>query len=294
MNADAVKLPLANTAPWGYTIGIPILYRLTDMTTIAPQVKLRVSIGQKVRQLRQDRRWTQTQLAELLGLSQNRLSEVEHGKGSLTAEQLLTVLKTFNVSLDQFVPAKAETVSELQNALARLGAAHLAESQDVLPTERLKDALDVIRETLASYESPRQIAALAPVLASHAEGLNLSKLKFDLEQVGLGHRLGWVLENTLEAIRAELAGKLPAEWARKYGTAGFLLFDFLSTAWPKSGPSRHGAREADKIIDRGIASEKTLTEVRAASSKISRKWGIVSRFQVVDFVEALRAARDIH
>ncbi|MCX5796960.1 MAG: helix-turn-helix transcriptional regulator [Elusimicrobia bacterium] len=264
------------------------------MTTIAPQTKLRISIGQKVRQLRQDRRWTQTQLAELLGLSQNRLSEIEHGKGSLTAEQLLTILKTFNVSLDQFVPAKTETVGELQNALARLGAAHLVESHDVLPTERLKDALDVIRETLASYESPRQIVALAPVLANHAEGLNLAKLKFDLDQVGLGLRLGWVLENTLAALKAELAGKPTAEWARKYGTAGFLLSDFLSDAWPKAGPSRPGAGKADKIIDRGIASEKTLEEVRAAASSISRRWGIVSRIHVADFVEALRAARGIH
>lgn len=294
MSAEAVELPLANPAPGGYTIGIPILYRLTDMANIALQTKLRASIGQKVRQLRQDRRWTQTQLAELLGLSQNRLSEVEHGKGSLTAEQLLTILKTFNVPLDDFSPSKAETVSELQNALARLGAAHLVESHDVLPTQRLKDALDVIRETLASYESPRQIVALAPVLANHAESLNLAKLKFDLEQVGLGHRLGWVLENTLEALKAELAGKPSAEWARKYGTAGFLLHDFLSDAWPKSGPSRHGAERADKIIDRGIASEKTLAEVRAASSDISRKWGVVSRIHVADFVEALRASRDLH
>ena len=263
------------------------------MTNRAPDERLRATIGQKVRRLRQDRRWTQAQLAELLGLSQNRLSEVEHGKGSLTAEQLLTVLKTFNVPLDYFLLQKAEITSELQNALARLGAAHLVESRDVLPTERLKDALDVIRETLASYESPRQIAALAPVLVNYADGLSLAKLKFDLEQIGLGHRLGWLLENTLVAIRAELAAEPKAKWAAKYSTAGFLLLSFLSDAWPQGRPSALGGR-GDKIIDRGIASEKTLVEVRASSSKISRKWGIVSQFQVADFVEALRAARDTH
>ena len=287
-------MPLTNQSFTPYTIGIPIKYRYTDMAIKTPDVRLRAAIGQKVRQLRQDRRWTQARLAELLGLSQNRLSEVEYGKGSLTAEQLLTVLKTFNVPLDYFVPQKAEIISELQNALARLGAAHLVESRDVLPTQRLKDTLDVIRETLASYESPRQIAALAPVLVNHAEELNFAKLKFDLEQVGLGHRLGWLLENILEAIRAELAAEPKAKWAAQYSTAGFLLFDFLSGAWPKGRASEPGGGRGDKIIDRGIASEKTLAEVSAESSKISRKWGIVSQFQVSDFVAALRAARDIH
>ncbi|MFA6318238.1 MAG: helix-turn-helix transcriptional regulator, partial [Elusimicrobiota bacterium] len=143
------------------------------------QETLRLVIGQRARKLRQERHWTQAALAKVLGLSQNRLSEVEHGKGSFTAEQLLTILKTFNVPIDYFAPPKA-TVSELQNALARLGAAHLAESAEVLPTERLKEALAVIREVLAVAESPRQITGLAPVLVNHAASLNLAKLRTEL------------------------------------------------------------------------------------------------------------------
>ena len=39
----------------------------------------------------------QSRLARLLGLSQNRLSEIERGEGSFTAEQLIVLLKTFNL-----------------------------------------------------------------------------------------------------------------------------------------------------------------------------------------------------
>lgn len=262
------------------------------MPASSPHDKLRISIGQRVRRLRQDRGWTQTQLAEALGLSQNRLSEIEHGKGSFTAEQLLAILKVFNVSLDSVAPHDAGTASELQNALARLGAVHLAESPDVLPTERLKAALGVIRETLASAETPRQIAALAPVIVNHAENLSLARLRLELKEVGLDHRLGWVLDNTLDAIRVELEGDISGEWDRKYRRALCLLSDFLAESGGKGWKPRGGVRE--DVLDRGIASGKTLEEVRAASSKASRKWGIVSRIQAADFAEALRASRGGH
>jgi len=108
----------------------------------APE-KLRTSIAGKVRQLRTERRWTQAQLAKLLGLSQNRLSEIELGQGSFTAEQLLVVLKTFNVPVDYFASSKASAESQLQNALARLGGSHLFESSEVLPTEALKEVNEV-------------------------------------------------------------------------------------------------------------------------------------------------------
>jgi transcriptional regulator with XRE-family HTH domain len=47
----------------------------------SPRTAERAHIARVVRALRKERGWTQAELAEKLGLSQNRLSEVELGDG---------------------------------------------------------------------------------------------------------------------------------------------------------------------------------------------------------------------
>ncbi len=110
--------------------------------------------------------------------------------------------------------------SDLQNALARIGALQLQESTDVLPSERLGDVSAVIREVIVASELPRQITALAPVLVTNVDRVPLERLFAQLADAGLERRLGWVVENTLEAIRRELPG-LPAKtaWRRPYNRA---------------------------------------------------------------------------
>src|SRR3989338_10540153 len=93
--------------------------------------ELTAIIAAKIRSLRQARRWTQARFAELIGLSQNRLSEIERGNGSFTAEQLIIVLRTFNLQLDYFMPGRSGQLPKIQNALARLGAKHLKEDSEI-------------------------------------------------------------------------------------------------------------------------------------------------------------------
>src|SRR5262245_20270642 len=120
----------------------------------------RVIIAERVRRLRRERRWTQAELARRLGLSQSRLSEVEHGAGSFTAEQFLLILKLFNVGVSHFADdRRLEEDVGLQNALARLGGVHLQERADLLPSERLEDVNDVVREALIAGAA-RHITAL--------------------------------------------------------------------------------------------------------------------------------------
>lgn len=248
------------------------------------QITLRTEIGRRVRELRLARGLTQRRLGRALGLSQNRLSEVERGQGSFTAEQLVSILGIFNLTLEELLPG--DPAGQLQNALARLGAAHLSESEDVIPSERLRGALAVIRETLASADSPRQISGLAPVLVRHSGSLNLAKLQRDLDEIGLGQRFDWVAESTLAALKVEASAGLPPEWAESYARARTRLGAFLG--------KRRALPGGEDILDSGIASAKTLSEVRDASSAIARRWGIVTRLQPADFLEALRAARGAH
>jgi len=109
---------------------------------------LRTEIGSKVRALRTQRLWTQAELAKRLGLSQARLSEIERGLGSFSAEHLLELLRLFNVDVSHFESSPPDPTSQLQNALARLGARHLVESENVLPSSRIAHVNEVVLEVL--------------------------------------------------------------------------------------------------------------------------------------------------
>lgn len=252
------------------------------------QIIARRKIAAKVRDLRQARRWTQADLAKRLGLSQNRLSEIERGDGSFTAEQFLLLLKLFNVTASQFAYEPGDPSQGIQNALARLGALHVQESADVLPSEQLEDAHDVVREALLDG-SPRLVTALAPVLVRNAERLNLGKLFVELEPLGRERRLAWVVENTLAAV--EQLGRSSRDRARSrlYGRAALELQLFLQ--FVKPAPDR-GLPE--DVLDATIRSKRSLDEVKRAASPVSLRWGIVSSLQPEDFLQALEAAHAAH
>jgi transcriptional regulator with XRE-family HTH domain len=251
----------------------------------------RAQIAKVVRGLRRERAWTQAELARKLGLSQSRLSEIESGAGSFTAEQFLQILKLFNVTTSRFTGGGVDRQAQIQNALARLGAHQLQEQRDLIPAEDLDEPTEVVRETLIDGE-PRFIAALAPVLVANIDRISLGKLYLDLGKVGLERRLGWACENTLAALGLALQDDVPRPWAQRARRAEVLLSAFLD-ATPPTGPATGKPPVAD-ALDRSIRSKKTLDQVKAASSDISRKWDIVSSLTLADFAESLRAARDAH
>jgi transcriptional regulator with XRE-family HTH domain len=253
-------------------------------------ISLRPEIGARVRKLRQERRWSQERLAALLGISQNYLSVLERGRCSFTAEQLLTILKHFNVPIDYFYPHKApaDFESQIQNALAREGASHLVESE-LMPSERLKKAADAIREALVSAGSARQITAIAPILVNHARQLNLEKLHSEFQELGLEYRWGWVIDNTLTAIKVEASKSLPREWRLKYRQA-LIIIDSHTRDW-RTLPGGPGKPPPYSVLDPEITSVETLEEVRDTLSGIAQRWRIVTKIGVDDFARALRAAR---
>ena len=253
--------------------------------------KVRVEIAKRVRELRQERHWTQAELSSRLQLSQSRLSEIERGGSSFTAEQFLTILKLFNVPVNHFSETAPNQVSELQNALARLGAIHLQESADVLPSERLEKVADVVRETLVAAEYPRLITALGPVLVCHVDHIKLKRLEVQLAEAGLERRLAWLVDNTLEAIRQELHHSPSRQWGKLYRRAEVVLGTFLDLVNAEQRLRSSNSKPALDLLDADIRSKKTLDDVVASSSPMSRRWGIVTSLQAEDFVEALRAAR---
>jgi transcriptional regulator with XRE-family HTH domain len=249
--------------------------------------KARLQIARKVRELRTERRWTQAELAARLQLSQNYLRELERGTGSFTAEQLLKILSLFNVPATHFAPQGRSHESDLQNALARLGALHLHETADVVPSEQFEEVENVVLETLAS-QSPRQLTALAPVLVSNIDRLSLPRLQQKLIEVGLDRRLGWLVDNAVEALHRELKASASGPWTQPYRRAELVLGVLLESLVARFPAWVEGSVPdlLDPTVDR-----QTLEEVRAASSSISKRWGVVTSLQPQDFADALRAAR---
>ena len=254
--------------------------------------KYRQDIAKKVRHLRRERHWTQKKLAQLLGLSQNRLSEIEGGQGSFTAEQLILLSKTFNVPVSDFTSATGKAYQKIQNALARHGATHLLENQESLPSELLEEGTNLVYETLIAADSSRQIVALGPVIVNYATPPLLNKLRIKFNEVGLINRFGWLITNVRRAICVQLDDKsLSIEWRRKYVKADLVLKNLLDFPWFKLDSKD---KKLTDILDNTITDNKTLEEIRKNSSEISKEWGIITRIQLEDFVNAFRDARETY
>lgn len=245
-----------------------------------------LSIGSRVRVLREARRWSQAELAKRLGLSQPRLSQVERGQGSFTAEQLLQILRLFNVGVDHFGVVRSDT-SPIQNALARHGAAHLVEDETLVPTS-LDEPLAVVWEVLRSPESPRHLTALAPVLLSHIDRIALPELASRLSRIGREARLGWLLE-TVRAAVVELGAPNDAgirRDARRLDLAAALALN--------SGILRAPSPEVPlDLLDPDIRSAKTADKILAVAAPAAKRWRIATRLTPTDFANAVRAARDL-
>lgn len=167
----------------------------------------------------------------------------------------------------------------LECRLEQLGASHLRRHSDPSPSPSpsVHSSLvtSSIAETLVSAEHSRLLTALAPVVVKQIEYVRFPIVLDRLVDLGLSHRLGWLIDNINEAIRVDLS---PTETtARAYRR--YLVLSTLQVH-----PSSHPI----DVIDRHIRSAQTLAEVQLNSSAISRKWGVVTDIQPADFAEALR------
>lgn len=65
-------------------------------------------VGRKIRQLRRQRKLTQTELAEKIGIHQSDLSRMEKGEYKVGLDTLLRILQTFNLSIGEFFEERTE------------------------------------------------------------------------------------------------------------------------------------------------------------------------------------------
>ena len=64
-------------------------------------------IGRKIRQLRRQRKLTQVELAEKIGIHQSDLSRMEQGEYKVGLDTLIRILQTFDLSIGEFFDESA-------------------------------------------------------------------------------------------------------------------------------------------------------------------------------------------
>lgn len=101
------------------------------------------TLGKRVSELRKELSWTQAQLAEHLGISQQLIAAYESGSRKIPASMLPTLAKLFAVPLEQLIgmtalPAKRGPASTLQMQMEQIHA--MPKSKQKFITEML-DAL---------------------------------------------------------------------------------------------------------------------------------------------------------
>jgi transcriptional regulator with XRE-family HTH domain len=243
------------------------------------------SIGPRVRELRERRRWSQVELARELGLSQPRLSQIERGQGSFSAEQFLRILTLFNVGVEHFVAA-APKASPIQNALARHGATHLVEGDALVPST-LAEPIEVVWDVLRSPESPRHVTALAPVLVVNVDRISLPELAARLARLGREARLGWLLESFRIAL-AGVEGFRTAAERRDLRRADLAAELALQSGILRPPPSTAPL----DLLDLDVRSLKTAERIGTEASPEAKRWRIATRLHSIDFLEAMEAARE--
>lgn len=66
----------------------------------------RQTVARRLRDAREQKGWTQEQLASLLGCSRTKLNRIENGRAELTASEVALLAHTFKVSVEYFFFAK--------------------------------------------------------------------------------------------------------------------------------------------------------------------------------------------
>ena len=71
-------------------------------------------VGRKIRQLRRQRKLTQVELAEKIGIHQSDLSRMEQGEYKVGLDTLLRILQTFDLSIGDFFDETSRTNTVLE------------------------------------------------------------------------------------------------------------------------------------------------------------------------------------
>jgi transcriptional regulator with XRE-family HTH domain len=95
-------------------------------------------IGRKIRQLRRQRKLTQVELAERIGVHQSDLSRMEQGEYKVGLDTLLRILQTFDLSIGDFFDETGPAES-IADKVRRLSPGAQREVEDFIEFKRRQE-----------------------------------------------------------------------------------------------------------------------------------------------------------
>ena len=145
------------------------------------------NLGQRVRQLRAERGFTQNQLAELSGLSHSALSKIENNQLSPTFESILKIVEGLNIDVSDLLTSIKNETPRTRQVFTRKGKGEIHE------TENYK------YETLCNGIINKKMIPIVTKVKSH------SLQKFGEMIRHSGEELFYVLEGTVDLITEHYA-----------------------------------------------------------------------------------------
>lgn len=140
---------------------------------MTPKIRQVQLVGQKIRQLRKQRRLTQTELASHIGIQQSDLSRMEKGEYRVSLDTLFRILSEFNMGIGEFFDEMAREDFtprdiNLVRDFNRLTEDVQREVQDFIAFKRGQvPATDTPSSTSRNDLPLRETAALKKAMAHH-------------------------------------------------------------------------------------------------------------------------------
>lgn len=75
-------------------------------------VQKRYEMGERIRECRKQRKLSQAQMAEIIGISNNAFSNIETGNSNATLENVKKIAEYFQVSLDYLTDGEERTLED--------------------------------------------------------------------------------------------------------------------------------------------------------------------------------------
>ena len=95
-------------------------------------------VGRKIRQMRRQRKLTQTELADRIGIHQSDLSRMEQGEYRVGLDTLLKVLQTFDVGIGEFFEERPQPVTPMEE-YSMLSPTARKEVEDFIAFKRMQE-----------------------------------------------------------------------------------------------------------------------------------------------------------
>jgi transcriptional regulator with XRE-family HTH domain len=95
-------------------------------------------VGRKIRQLRRQRKLTQVELADRIGIHQSDLSRMEQGEYKVGLDTLLRILQTFDLSIGDFFD-EANRTQSMYEKLKTLSPAAQKEVESFIEFKRVQE-----------------------------------------------------------------------------------------------------------------------------------------------------------